>query len=330
MSLGFPYEAVAVLAIGLDAWIGDPKWLPHPVVGIGKCIALLQKWLLVPHAKPLGQRLGGILLALVTVGISGGAMYGILQVASALSIWLAVLLQVVLIATTLAQKGLVQAGREVYQALQLSDLTEARKRVGWIVGRDTEKLAEPEIVRATVETVAENLTDAIVAPLFYAVLGGAPLAMMYRAVNTLDSMVGYRNERYLYFGWASARLDDGLNFIPARLTGLLLLLALLIMRLLPAYRKQLQISQAFKTWRSDASKHPSPNSGIPESIVAGALGIQLGGINYYGGVASHRATMGTKKREMRASDILLTSRIIQMVTLLIAILLLLLWRVSAK
>lgn len=169
-----------------------------------------------------------------------------------------------------------------------------------IVGRDTGHLDSPEIVRGTVETVAENIVDAIISPLFFALLGGAPLAMAYRAVNTLDSMVGYKNDKYRDLGWASARLDDVANYIPARMTALLLTLCAALLRL--------DWRRCWHTVRRDARLHPSPNSGYPESAVAGALGIRLGGENVYHGVTSFRAYMGDPLRTMEPEDIIVTSR----------------------
>lgn len=190
---------------------------------------------------------------------------------------------------------------EVYRHLKQQDWPAARTSLGMIVGRDTAHLDEPEVVRGTVETVAENIVDAIVSPLFYALIGGAPLAMAYRAVNTLDSMVGYKNDKYLHLGWASARLDDVVNWIPARLTAILLIVGAWVMKL--------DAKGAARMVTRDARLHPSPNSGFPESAVAGALGIRLGGHNVYHGVASFRAYMGEATRPMEAEDIVQTSRL---------------------
>ncbi len=184
-----------------------------------------------------------------------------------------------------------------------------------IVGRETSHLDEPEIVRGTVETVAENIVDAVISPLLYALIGGAPLAMAYRAVNTLDSMVGYKNEKYIHLGWASARLDDIANWIPARLTALLLTVSAFILRM--------NGRRAWRTMRRDARKHPSPNSGFPESTVAGALGIRLGGVNVYHGVESFRAYMGDALRPMESRDILLANRLLLTVSVLFVLLALL-------
>jgi adenosylcobinamide-phosphate synthase len=189
-------------------------------------------------------------------------------------------------------------------------MAQARIYTGYIVGRDTDGLDAPELSRAAVETVAENTVDAFVSPMFFALLGAAPLAMFYRAANTLDSMVGYRNDRYLRFGWASARLDDALNWIPARLTGLMLISVSL-------FYPPSSAARACKSVRAFAHLHPSPNSGIPEAAVAGSLGIQLGGVNRYGGIASERARLGWPIRPLVAEDILHAIRLLYGVSYLV-------------
>jgi adenosylcobinamide-phosphate synthase len=201
-----------------------------------------------------------------------------------------------LISTTIAIKGLASAGKSVKEPLAEGDLVRARKSLSMIVGRDTEHLEESEIVRGAVETVSENTVDGITAPLFWALIGGAPLAMAYRAVNTLDSMVGYKNEQYFQFGWASARLDDIVNWLPARLTALTMWFSSLFIR---GSRHR----DAWKITWSDAGKHPSPNSGWSEAMVAGLMGVQLGGVNYYKGRISERAQMGNPTRKLVISDI---------------------------
>lgn len=293
---------LATCALGVDRWIGDPAWFPHPVVIIGRAIrTMTTRWHeRVPHTPALQRRMGFLLAALTTVG-AFCVCAALLWLAHRLSPVFAVVLNVWLISTTVAWKGLRNAGRLVFTGLQEVGLSAARESVAMIVGRDTADMDETEVVRATVETMAENIVDAIVSPLFFALMGGAPLAMFYRAANTLDSMVGYKNEKYQYFGYASARLDDILNYIPARLTAMLLHLAVFSCRL--------PVRQAWRTMRFDAQKHPSPNSGWPESIVAGALGVQLGGRNVYGGVPSFRAYMGKPTRAIAPKDILQTIRL---------------------
>ncbi|MDQ0189097.1 cobalamin biosynthesis protein CobD [Alicyclobacillus cycloheptanicus] len=318
---------LAAGALVLNRLIGDPKFMPHPVMLLGRFITMLERHLhpdsvafparnrtaarsLRRHGitaptgtdSAIGKRLPGIVLAVSTVMLAGGATWGMIALATAVSPILGALLSLWLISTTIAWKGLVEAGSNVYRCLLDKGLPDARVAVGMIVGRDTAQLSESEVIRAAVETLAENIVDAIVSPLFFACLGGAPLAMVYRAVNTLDSMVGYRNQKYIDFGWASARLDDVCNFVPARLTACFLAIAV--------WQSRLPVKRAWRVMRRDAAKHPSPNSGIPEAMVAGALGIALGGTNHYGGVPSVRSVMGERLREREPEDIARTARLV--------------------
>ncbi|WP_042160693.1 adenosylcobinamide-phosphate synthase CbiB, partial [Paenibacillus gorillae] len=219
-------------AIVIDWIIGDPKWPTHPVIWIGRLIRLLERKL---RAGEQGQQRSaakvkatGVCLTVVTLLVSFSIMSLIVGVANWVHPWLGYAVSAWFISTTIAVKGLGQAAMLVYRPLVSGKLDDARKYVGYIVGRDTDRLNEEEASRATVETVAENTVDAFVSPILFALVGGAPLAMLYRAANTLDSMVGYRNEQYINFGWCSARTDDLLNYIPARLTGLLLSLSALL------------------------------------------------------------------------------------------------------
>lgn len=308
--------AMAVLAgaFVLDLLIGDPRWIPHPVIQMGKAIKAMEKWLR-RQFRPEQFKMAGILLPVVVAGGSLAITWALLNVLNGIHPWLGWAAEAVLIATTIAVKGLKDAGKEVYRHLVVGDLPAARRSLSMIVGRETSHLDGPEIVRGTVETVAENIVDAVISPLFYALIGGAPLAMAYRAVNTLDSMVGYKNEKYLHLGWASARLDDIANWIPARLTAFLLTVSAFILRM--------NWRRAWRTMRHDARKHPSPNSGFPESTVAGALGIRLGGVNVYHGVESFRAYMGEAFRPMKSRDILLANRLLLTVSVLFVIIALL-------
>lgn len=284
--------AGAVLA---DAIWGDPRSRWHPVALIGWWIAWWEKRLLAPAASPRVKRAAGAALALLVVGSVYAAAWLAHLALQRLGVWPATVAEAALLSFAIAPRTLVAAGREIAVVLRRGDVPAARRQVGMIVGRDTHNLDEAEIVRATVETVAENISDGIIAPLFYAWLGGLPLAFAYRAVNTLDSMVGYRNDKYGDFGMVSARLDDVANFLPARLTGVLLMPAMLILRW--------NVRRAWRIMRRDAHKHPSPNSGIAEAAVAGGLGIRLGGLNFYGGVASYRAHMGDAVRPLTAACI---------------------------
>ncbi|GAB6926875.1 adenosylcobinamide-phosphate synthase CbiB [Paenibacillus sp. JCM 10914] len=299
-------------AVLVDLLIGDPRWLPHPVIGMGKAIRAIEKRITARVRTPLGLKRAGILLPLIVAGGSFALVWLLLIWCAMIHPWLAIAVEIVLIATTIAIKGLRDAGLEVYRYLRDGSKEQARRSLSMIVGRDTEHLDEPEIVRGTVETVAENIVDAVVSPLFYALIGGAPLAMAYRAVNTLDSMVGYKNEKYEHLGWASARLDDAANWIPARLTaGLLVLSAALF---------SLRWREAIQMVRRDARKHPSPNSGFPESAVAGALGIRLGGENSYQGITSFRAYMGEPIRRLETGDIRKTASLLLSASLLFTLL----------
>ncbi|MFD1179023.1 adenosylcobinamide-phosphate synthase CbiB [Paenibacillus puldeungensis] len=303
-------------AYALDRLLGDPRWLPHPVIGMGKAIRALEAAIrrLVP---PRRYRAAGVLLPLLIAGGSFVLTWAVLRLLAQVSPWLAAFAEAALIWTTIAAKGLRDAGMDVYGRLKAGDLPGARRSLGMIVGRDTAHLAAPEITRGAVETVAENIVDAVVSPLFFALLGGAPLAVAYRAINTLDSMVGYKNDKYIDLGWASARLDDIANYIPARLTALLLVAA--------AWALRFDAGRAWKTVRRDASSHPSPNSGYPESAVAGALGIRLGGENSYHGVTSFRAYMGDKSRELEAEDIPCTAKLMFWVANVFVLLATVLW-----
>lgn len=290
-------------AIALDWIIGDPRWPTHPVILIGRWIRWMEGMLHKENDRQTASKSKGVLLITTTALISFCSVLAIILAARAINEWLGYAVCTWLISTTIAIKGLKDAAYLVYNPLRKGNLADARKYTGYIVGRDTEMLGEEELTRAVVETVAENIVDAVISPLFYALIGGAPLAMLYRASNTLDSMVGYRNDRYRHFGWASARWDDAMNWIPARLTGLLLILVALLQRGLSAKRAAAAI-------RRFAHLHPSPNSGIPESAVAGALGIELGGLNVYGGVASERARLGWPLRPRTQQDIVYAVRML--------------------
>lgn len=302
-----------IAAIIIDWLVGDPKWPTHPVIYIGQWIRWLEKQLrsASPSLKSAkNTRLRGVLLCFLTVGFCYGLMWAILAICNFIHPWLGYAVNTWFISTTMAIRGLKDAGMLVYNPLQKANLTDARTYVGYIVGRDTAELNESEIVRATVETIAENIVDAVISPIVYALLGGAPLAMLYRASNTLDSMVGYKNETYLYFGWASARWDDLLNWIPARITGVLIVIS-------TAMDAKLATIRAWKAIRLFAHLHPSPNSGIPESAVAGALGVELGGRNFYAGVISNRARMGWPLRVLSSADILSTIKLLYRVSYII-------------
>lgn len=302
---------VVVLALILDLWLGDPRWLPHPVVGMGRLIAKLES--VLNRGSQIGRRLNGIALVLIVVGLVWAASAFALGLAASVSPWWGLALELLLIWTCLACRGLVLAARQVAVPLMAGDLAKARRAVSAIVGRDTRELDESGVTRACVESVAENTVDGITAPLFWALVGGAPLALAYKAINTLDSMVGHRSERYLAFGWAAARLDDLVNLVPARLTALAMWLVMwlfmwLVRWIVPAplrgdYQVHGNVQGALGATRRQAPSHPSPNAGWPEAMVANLLGVQLGGINRYGEQVSRRAVLGTPLQPLRPAHI---------------------------
>ncbi len=268
-------------AFAIDLALGDPRWLPHPVLMIGRASTLLEAVL----ARLLGRGpVAGILFTLVIVAGVWAVAAGLVGLAAAWDWRAGVAVQVLLLFTTLAARDLDVESRLVFHSLEAGDLPQARRDLSRIVGRDTSHLDEPEVVRAAVETVAENTVDGVVAPLVFALCGGAPAALAYKAINTLDSMVGHLDPRYRKFGWASARLDDAANYVPARLARILFPLA--------SWICGFDAARCWKiAWR-DGHKSPSPNAGISEAAVAGALGVRLGGVNYYEGAASIRPYLG--------------------------------------
>lgn len=293
---------IVPLAFLIDLAVGDPTALPHPVKIVGRAITGLEKLLRNWTGTNRGERMAGIVMALVVPIGAWVATWVFCYLAGRIHSTVGILISAWLISTTISARGLVEVGNSVYQHLKRGEHSNARKVVDGIVGRDTETMDEAEMVRATVETMAENIVDGVVAPILFAFLGGAPAAMAYRAINTLDSMVGYRNERYLYFGWASARLDDMANYIPARISGIFIVMSAALL----GY----SAGDAMRTIVDDSSKHPSPNSGITEAGVAGALGIQLGGTNYYEGIPSCRPRMGVANTPLNREHIKQVARFI--------------------
>lgn len=276
---------IAILAFVIDTIIGDPHTKLHPVVLIGRLISFLERIYYRKEDSDQRKFFSGAILVLLVLFITYDVVAGIIQLAYFIPWeWGVEAVEALLLAFTISPKSLAKAGRGIYALLLTGEIDKARKAVGWIVGRDTEHLDEAEIARATVETIAENTVDGIIAPLFFFVLGGVPLAFLYRAANTMDSMLGYKNEKYLYFGRAAAKLDDVLNYIPARITGLLFVMAAMLLGF--------DAHNALQMMRRDAAKHPSPNGGYAEATMAGALHIRLGGVNSYFGKKTFRAYMG--------------------------------------
>ena len=296
-----------MFAAGLDLMMGDPRRLPHPVRAMGQVIAWCDDYVREICRSPIALRLAGVILALGLPTVVFLLARWMVVEAGAVAEWLGLVVTLGLASSTLAGRDLWDHVQAVKKPLQRGDIVGARQAVAMIVGRDTQELSESEVVRATVETVAESTADGVIAPLFYLMLGGPPLALAYKAVNTLDSMVGHRDERHIDFGWASARLDDVANWIPARLAAVLLLLA------------TLNLNCMIRGWhvlRRDGGNHPSPNSGRPEAAMAGVLGVRLGGTNYYEGVANERPTLGDGRRALVVEDITLAAQLMGMASLL--------------
>ena len=273
--------AQVAIAWLLDLILGDPPWLPHPVRIIGLGITGMERLL---RWSRLPLRLGGVLLALLIPGAAYAVVALILTLSAGVHPWAPKVLGTVVLYSCFATRCLAREARNIERLLREDDLPGARAALSLIVGRDTDSLEESEIARATVETVAENSGDGVFTPIFYALVGGPALAMAYKAVSTLDSMVGYKNERYRQLGWASARLDDLFSLIPARLCILLTSLGAGLLRQRPL--------AALRIALRDGHRHPSPNAGIPEAAFAGALGVQLGGASTYSGVRSDKPLIG--------------------------------------
>lgn len=293
--------SACLVAYLLDLRLGDPPTWPHPVRWIGNFITFLQGRIRAFCHTTTSLYIGGACLWLIVVGVSWGATYALLAFLTQINPWLSWAAQVWIIYTLLAGRCLSDAAMAVYVALQNGSLEECRRQLSYIVGRDTSELDRPQVTRAVVETVAENSVDGVIAPLFFLFIGGVPLMMAYKAVNTLDSMVGYRTEKYRAIGCVSARMDDLANLIPARLSWLLLSLAA---RLLCLNGKQ-----AFKIGWRDRHLHKSPNCAWSEATVAGALGIRLGGPNKYFGELVDKPWIGDEEREIDIQDIRLSIRL---------------------
>lgn len=259
-------EYQILIALLLDLLLGDPRWLPHPVKLVGRLALLLE-----PHARRMiaAPRGAGTLTALAIIVLSGLSAWGLVGLARLAHPWAADAISILILYTCLAARDLSRHSTAVLRALEAGDLELARKCVSLIVGRDTQDMKEEDVVRAAVESVAENTSDGIIAPLFYAFLFGPVGAVVYKAINTLDSTFGYKDERYIYFGWFSAKIDDAANYLPARLTAWLIAAAALFLGMDPR--------AAVRIRRRDGRRHASPNSGLSEAAMAGALGVQLGG-----------------------------------------------------
>ena len=297
----------------LDLIFGDPHWLPHPICLIGNLIGFLERNLrpkLAPNKTAL--LVGGALMVVIVLVISFVVPMAILLAAGMVSPWLAFALETIMCYQIFATKCLRDESMKVYDALHKQDLADARVKLSWIVGRDTQNLDEEEITKGAVETVAENTADGIIAPMLYMFLGGVPLAFLYKGINTMDSMVGYKNDKFLYFGRCAAKLDDLANLIPARITGLVMIVA--------AFLLGLDGKNAWKVFWRDRYNHLSPNSAMTESVTAGALNIQLGGDHFYFGKLVHKDTIGDDIRPVCPEDIVKTNNLLYVTAVLCLVL----------
>ena len=285
----------------LDWIAGDPEWFPHPVRLMGRCTQLAEAMLRRPGQSPRRELIAGAALTAGVVGIS----YSATAKATARG------LEVLLAWNCLASRSLVDESLTVIRALEQEDLPLARQRLSRIVGRDTQALEETEIHRALIETLSESTCDGIVAPLFYMAIGGVPLAMAYKAVNTLDSMIGHADQGYLYFGKAAARLDDLANYLPSRLTALAIAAT-------AGMACNTSGASALRTWRRDGNKHKSPNAGQPESAMAGALRVRLGGLNTYSGEQITAPLLGEEFEQPKLHHAKQALRLVTTVSLLVA------------
>ncbi|ABX41488.1 adenosylcobinamide-phosphate synthase CbiB [Lachnoclostridium phytofermentans] len=306
-----------LLGFLLDLILGDPHSIPHPVCFIGKLISTSEKFLrrCFPKTKR-GELVAGAVLCFIVISISGLIPFVLLYIAGIIHPMVRLLVETVMCYQILATKSLRVESMKVYRELEKEDIVRARYQLSMIVGRDTDSLTEEGIIKAAVETVAENTSDGIIAPMLYLAIGGPILGFIYKAINTMDSMVAYKNERYLYFGRVAARLDDVANFIPSRIAALLMIIASGICEVLDfIFSKRISTSsnkdgkfysmkRAAKTFLRDRYQHASPNSAQTEAVCAGALGIQLAGDAYYHGVLHKKEFIGDSVRKIQIKDII--------------------------
>ena len=297
-------HGIIVLAGGflLDCLLGDPHNPWHPICLIGNLISFLEKKIRRVFPKnQKGQLTGGILLVILVLAISTAVPILILMAARQIHPYLELALETFMCYQLLAARSLRDESMKVYRALHRRDIEGARKAVSMIVGRDTERLDEAGIAKAAVETVAENASDGVIAPMIFIAIGGAPLGFFYKAVNTMDSMVGYKNDKYLYFGRAAAKLDDVMNYVPSRISGLLMVAS--------AAFTGGNANGAWRIFCRDRRNHASPNSAQTEAACAGALGLQLAGDAWYFGERYHKPTIGDPVRDIEAADIIRANRL---------------------
>lgn len=294
------YWELTLLAVAIgyciDLVIGDPLWLPHPICLIGRLIASSEKFLRkFTKDTPISLKIAGGLLVLFIVFVSFAVPFTLLHLAKKLGTVYWFILQTIFCWQALATKCLKNESMKVYQSLKENDIEKSRYNVSMIVGRDTNKLDETGIIKATVETVAENTCDGVVAPIIYCALGGGPLGFAYKAINTMDSMIAYKNQRYIHFGFFAAKLDDIANFIPARISAFVMIFS--------AYIGGFNGQNAFIIWKRDRYNHKSPNSAQTESVAAGALEIQLAGDAVYDGIVCKKPFIGDSLKDITSEDI---------------------------
>lgn len=289
---------IIIFAFIIDMIVGDPYWLPHPIILIGNMISKGEKTIRKLFKNDF---LGGVILSLIVITLSYFIPFSILYFAEKVNINLYFIIELYFCFQIIATKSLKKESMKVYKFLKKEDLKNAKKYLSYIVGRDTDNLDKTAITKATIETIAENTTDGVIAPLIFIAIGGAPLGFLYKAVNTLDSMIGYKNEDYLYFGKFSARLDDVFNFIPARIASLIMIVGSFLIRL--------DGKNAIRIYLRDRKNHKSPNSAQTESVCAGALNVQLAGDAHYFGKLVKKLTIGDRNKEITPEDIKLANKL---------------------
>jgi adenosylcobinamide-phosphate synthase len=293
----------------LDLVFGDPLWLPHPIRFIGLIISKGENLLRKTSCKSDKSKfICGMILTIFVVAISFAVPFFILYLLFKLNIYLGFAVETIMCYQVMATKSLKKESMKVYYELKKGDLKSARKYLSWIVSRDTENLDFSKVAKAAVETVAENTSDGVIAPLIFMLIGGAPLGFLYKAINTLDSMIGYKNDKYIYFGKFAAKLDDVASFIPARISAYFMILA--------SFLLGFNFKGAFKIYLRDRRKHKSPNSAHTESVCAGALNIELLGNSCYFGKLVIKPTIGDNTREIEAEDIIRANKLLYATSIL--------------
>lgn len=305
--IGYSFTNILIMILGyiMDLVFGDPYWFPHPVRFIGKLISKTEKFIRKHAKSEASLKYWGILMWLVPVVTTAVVTALIVKIAS-FNKYVEIFVSAFIIYTTLSTKCLKDEATKIYNVLETGDIKKSRVQLSYIVGRDTINLSQSEIIRATVETVAENTVDGTISPMFYGFLFGPVGAMTYKAINTLDSMVGYKNDKYLNLGCVSAKLDDVANFIPARLTAIFMPLG--------AFLCGMNRTNSFKIAIRDRKNHKSPNCAFAEGAAAGAIGVQLGGTNIYFGKEVYKPTIGDKKRELENYDIVRMNKLMYATT----------------